>query len=230
MTAVSDLIGRVLARLARVRSRRQGIGETDPGAPVLQLRPTTGVWYVRHGDDWFEPVSDADVDTLLAVLPLRILEDDTEDPRPLGFVRVLERAGRTTLEFLAPYGEHVVRIAELPENGPAPVVEWTRGHHDDGWVETVASLHLDGVRRCDLEVFLPEGPGDDKLLAVVGTDGPGLTYVVHPVRRGRVTRVPVYASVEPAAGVTVTLQSSAPEAVDDARALGVFVREIQARR
>ena len=206
----------------------------DPGAPRLLFRPGTGTWHVADGERWFEPSSDDDLDALLSLLPAEVLDEQTLPSvgSAGGFVRVVETDDTTTLEFLSSFGEVVRRTANLIPGIGNMVAEWRSGAHPDGWVETAASLRLDGVRRCTLVLYLPEyehAPElGDKEVAVQIPDGRRTIVDIHHLRRGHASSIEVYRSKTPAHGLELTLQTSAAEPADDDRSLGFVATSIEA--
>lgn len=198
----------------------------DPDDPQLLFRPGTGDWYVASNDRWYEPASDADLDALIALLPLEVVDEQllASIGSSGGFVRVVDEKSGPTLEFLTSFGELARRVTNRVPGVNQGVAEWESGSHPDGWVETFATLRLDGVRRCTVTAFLPSiGDGSDlssKQVAVQTTQGRRTTVDIHQLRRGEPTRIEVFRSRHLARGVIVTLQTSVPEPADDDRALG----------
>lgn len=201
--------------------------------PRLLFRPGTGDWYVALEDRWYSPTQDADIDALVALLPLEVLDEQLlgSVKSSGGFVRVVEDNNAPTLEFLTSFGEVVRRTANLLPGLHNVVAEWESGAHDDGWIEAHATLRLDGVRRCTLVAYLPELPddpdADGKQVAVQISAGRHTDVDIHRLPRGQETHIELYRSRRAARGLSVTLHTSIPEPADDARPLGFVAMRIE---
>lgn len=232
-----ERIRRGVAKGERVLRRRlsMGVAGASPvrGAddPILFYRPATGHWHVEHAGRWYEPEREQDLAGLLGLLPLRVI-----DERELasvgsrgGTVRLVSEPDGDTLEFLSAYGELVHRTGGHRPDVPPVAVVWSLGAHDDGWVETLARLRLDGARRCWIDVYLPPGADGDKLLSVQSTQGRRTTVEVHSLPRATPTRLLIYHSSTAARDVELTFHTSAPEPVDEERELGFVLSRLDAQ-
>ncbi len=216
---------RVARGVKRRLARERPATPRDPSDPRLLFRPGNGKWYVADGERWYEPSSESDLDALLTLLPAEVLDEQilASAGSVGGIVRVIDNGGTPTLEFLSSFGEIVRRTANMLPGLGHVVTEWVTGAHADSWVETSATLRLDGVRRCRLTAYLPDGgdePLADKELAVQIPKGRRTIVDIHHLRRGEQTTIDVYRSRTALHGTVVTLQTSAPEPADDDRPLG----------
>jgi hypothetical protein len=234
-----------LVRLARrsggtlARQLRSRIAQDSPitvrplDDPRLLFRPGTGDWYVSLDERWYKPANVADIDSLVALLPLEILDEQILPSvgSAGGFVRVIDADTAPSLEFLTSFGEVVRRTANRIPGLLNAVAEWESGQHPDGWIETHARLRLDGVRRCTLVIFLPDRPDNpglgDKQLAVQSTVGRHSDVDIHHLHRGQQTRIELLHSRSAARGLVLTLQTSTPEPADDDRPLGFVAVRIE---
>ncbi len=224
------------ARVARGVKRRIVSDERattrDPADPRLLFRPGNGQWYVADGERWYTPATEQDLDALLTLLPAEVLDEQllASVGSNGGIVRVVDNGDAPTLEFLSSFGELVRRTANLLPGLNHVVAEWVTGAHPDSWVETTANLRLDGVRRCQLTVFLPDGGDEqlgDKELAVQIPKGRRTTVDIHHLRRGEKTTIDLYRSRSAAKGTVLTLQTSTPEPADDDRPLGFIAVDLK---
>lgn len=203
----------------------------DDGAIRLLFRVATDGWFVEFEGRWYEPATPTDVDSLLAILPLELIDErelSSERPRG-GYVRVAGDIGADSLEFITAVGDHVRRLVHRVSDTSSLIAEWRGGNHEDGWVETHATLYLSGMRRCWIDAYLPPSFEGDKELAVKLPVGRRTTVDIHKLVRGRPMRIALYDG-PPAAGITVTLQTSAPEPADDERPLGFLASGLEVQR
>lgn len=218
----------------RLRPNREAL-RREPDSPRLLFRPSAGEWVVSYNEQWFAPAETSDLDMLLSTLPAEVVDEHVlaSPKRGGGFVRVVDDQGQPSLEFLSSFGEVITRAANLLPGMSLVTCEWSHGAHGDGWVETVATLRLDGVRRCSLVAYLPELDGANdgaKQLAVQVPVGRRTTVDIHRLERGQPNMIELYRSSERANGITLTLHTSSPEPADDDRPLGFIATRIEAQR
>jgi len=115
-------------------------------------------WFIEHEGRWSPVQTTEAVDLALTALPLVCVNEYELSEQPLQYGRaevVCEGAAAIGIQLIAPDGS--IAVDESVKLDPLCLasLQWDKRPASDGWVETVARLHTDGIRRLVLQAYIP---------------------------------------------------------------------------